>query len=123
MLPASNGSGAIGEVLSTPLIGTPLIGHTQTFLTIGCFESEDEADNCLKYIKTKFARAMLGARKKTQYNGKDKWKFVPQQDFSVKSDINWIKSINEIDDQLYRKYNLTEEEIEFIESNVRPMND
>ena len=124
ILSASNGSGTIGEaLLSTPLIGNPLIGHTETFLTIGCFDSEGEAANCLKYIKTKFARVMLGVLKITQYNSKETWGYVPQQNFSFNSDINWKKSINEIDTQLYRKYNLTEAEIEFIESNVRSMND
>ena len=124
ILSASNGSGAIGEaLLSTPLIGKPQIGHTQTFLTIGCFDSEDEALNCLRFIKTKFARVMLGALKITQHNSKETWRYVPQQNFCINSDIDWAKSINEIDVQLYRKYNLTEDEKEFIESNVKPMYD
>ena len=120
---ASNGPGEIGEALSTLLIGKPLIGHTDTFLTIGCFETENEALNCLKYIKTKFARVMLGVLKTTQSNAKQKWRYVPQQNFSVNSDIAWTKTINEIDNQLYRKYNLSDDEIDFIETNVRAMND
>ena len=73
IVPKSNGSGAIGEVSSTPLIGTPLIGEplvgvTQSFLTIGAFDTHTEAEACLKYIKTKFARTMLGLLKATQDN-------------------------------------------------------
>lgn len=125
-LPKSNGSGALGEVLSTPLIGQPLIGqpligHTQTFLSIGDFMFEDEAIACLKYIKTKFARTMLGILKVTQDNKKDTWKYVPLQDFTNNSDIDWTTSISEIDEQLYKKYCLSQEEIDFIETNVKEM--
>ena len=67
-VPAANGSGAIGEVLSTPLIGEPLIGHTQTFISLGSFETKNEAVSLFKYLKTKFARAMLGIKKTTQNN-------------------------------------------------------
>ena len=122
ILPKSNGSGAIGEVLSTPLIGQPLIGHTQTFISIGKFETEQEANNALKYVKTKFARTMLGVLKVTQDNKKDTWKYVPLQDFTQNSDIDWSRSIAEIDRQLYAKYHLTDEEITFIETKVREMN-
>lgn len=127
ILPAANGSGAIGEVLSTPLIGEPLIGepligHTQTFISIGNFKTYAEAEACFKYIKSKFARAMLGIKKVTQNNKtKETWSKVPMQDFTNKSDIDWSKSISEIDRQLYAKYNLSQEEIDFIEKNVKEM--
>lgn len=121
ILPKSNGSGAIGEVLSTPLIGEPLIGFTQTFLGIGCFSTENEAENCLKYIKTKFARTMLGTLKVTQHNNLPTWANVPMQDFTSDSDIDWSDSIRGIDLQLYRKYNLTPDEVKFIESHVKEM--
>lgn len=104
-----------------PLIGTPLIGHTDTFLSIGDFEYESEAESCLKYIKTKFARVMLGILKVTQDNTRGKWRFVPLQDFSASSDIDWSKSVSDIDSQLYSKYGLSDDEIEFIERNVKPM--
>jgi hypothetical protein len=121
LLPKSNGSGAIGEVLSTPLIGEPLIGHTQTFISIGNFDNEDEAVNCLKYVKTKFARFMLGILKNTQDNSKSTWAKVPLLDFTPSSDIDWSKSIPEIDQQLYEKYGLDAHEVEFIESKVKAM--
>lgn len=75
----------------------------------------------MKYLKTKFARALLGILKVTQDNKKAVWKYVPIQDFSLDSDIVWSKSISEIDQQLYKKYNLSNEEITFIEENVKPM--
>lgn len=121
LVPRSNGSGALGEVLSTPLIGEPLIGYTQTFIGIGAFDSYDEAEAALKYVKGRFARTMLGILKVTQDNNKATWNEVPMQDFTANSDIDWTKSIEDIDKQLYRKYNLSEEEIEFIETKVQAM--
>ena len=120
-LPTSNGSGAIGEVLSTPLIGEPLIGHTETFIGIGEFDNQEEAENLLKYIKTKFARTMLGTLKITQHNLASTWKNVPLQNFTNNSDIDWSQSIAQIDQQLYKKYGLSEKEIAFIEEKVREM--
>lgn len=76
-VPEANGTGAIGEVLSTPVIGVPVIGHTDTFLSIGKFASAEEASACLKYVKSKFARCLLGTLKATQHNPKDAWTNVP----------------------------------------------
>lgn len=120
-IPDSNGSGAIGEKLSTPLVGLPLVGNTQTFITLGAFDTRTEADNALKFVKTKFARALLGVLKVTQHNPPATWKYVPLQDFTANSDIDWSRSIAEIDLQLYKKYKLTAEEINFIEEKVRAM--
>lgn len=121
-IPAANGSGAIGEVLSTPLIGKPLIGHTATFISMGNFKNKLEAESLLKYLKTKFVRIMLGIKKTTQHNKtKDVWSKVPLQDFTKKSDIDWSKSISEIDKQLYKKYGLDKKEIDFIETQVKEM--
>lgn len=121
ILPKSNGSGTFGEVLSTPLIGEPLIGHTQTFISIGSFNDRLEAEHLLKYIKTKFARTLLGILKVTQDNKKAVWKYVPMQDFTESSDIDWSKTISEINEQLYKKYGLSNDEITFIESMVKEM--
>lgn len=125
-IPKANGTGAIGEVLSTPIVGEPIVGEpivgsTTTFLSVGKFNTQDEAENCMKYIKTKFARAMLGTLKVTQDNPRETWLNVPLQDFSSNSDIDWGKDIPEIDKQLYAKYKLSSEEIDFIEKNVRVM--
>ncbi len=121
ILPASNGSGAIGEVLSTPLIGEPLIGYTQSFIGIGSFDNLEQAEATLKYIKSKFFRTMLGVLKITQHNHKDTFKYVPLQDFTPDSDIDWSVSVADIDKQLYKKYGLSPEEIEFIETHVKEM--
>lgn len=126
LIPKANGSGAIGEVLSTPLVGTPLVGTpfvgaTDTFISIGCFDTQNEAENCLKYVKTKFSRAMLGTLKVTPVNARSTWKYVPLQDFTSASDIDWSQSVADIDKQLYRKYELTEDEIAFIEEKVKAM--
>ena len=120
-VPEANGTGAIGEVLSTPVIGVPVIGHTDTFLSIGKFASAEEASACLKYVKSKFARCLLGTLKATQHNPKDTWANVPMQDFTANSDIDWSKSVEEIDAQLYKKYHLSDDEIAFIESMIKPM--
>ena len=121
IVPRANGTGTLGEVLSSPIVLAPNEGYTQTFIGIGAFSTIDEAENTLKYIKTKFARAMLGILKIDQHNEKDTWKKVPLQNFTPESDIDWSVSIAEIDKQLYKKYNLTQEEIDFIESHVKEM--
>lgn len=120
-VPASNGSGALGEVVSTPLVGLPLVGCTQTFITVGAFDTRAEADACIAYIKTKFCRALLGILKVTQHNPPQTWSKVPLQDFTSASDIDWSLSIPEIDEKLYDKYGLTAAEHDFIESHVKAM--
>lgn len=64
---------------------------------------------------------MLSVLKVTQHNNKNTWKKVPNQSFTSESDIDWSRSISDIDQQLYKKYCLTEDEIEFIEKNVQAM--
>lgn len=119
-LPESNGAGAFDQ-FSSPIITIPGVGVTDTFISIGTFNNLIEAENLLKYIKSKFLRALLGVKKATQHNPKDTWEFVPLQDFTEKSDIDWNKSIKEIDEKLYEKYGLSREEIDFIESMIKPM--
>lgn len=121
IIPKSNGTGAIGEILSTPFIGEPMIGHTLTFLSIGSFNTRFEAEALLKYIKSRFARVLLGILKVTQDNPQSTWKYVPLQNFTESSDIDWSKSVDDIDQQLYRKYGLNDEEIAFIEEKVHRM--
>ena len=113
ILPASNGSGALGEVLSTPLVG-----YTQSFISFGAFDTRAEAEACLAYIKSKFARALLGTLKVTQHNHKGTWINVPLQDFTTALDIDWS---GDVDAQLYRKYGLDAAEIKFIETHVKEM--
>lgn len=118
MLPAANGTGAFGEPLSMPIVVEPCIGSTQTFTTIGKFQTRAEADGCLKYLKTRFARAMLGVLKVTHHNSRVVWQYVPMQDFT---EAIWGKSIAEIDEYLFRKYGLEDCEVAFLKENVREM--
>ena len=126
-IPKSDGAaGTVGKPIPARVSGTPIIaypgdGHTQTFMSIGCFKTFDEAENLFKYIKTKFARCLLGSLKVTQHNPPETWKYVPIQDFTPNSDIDWSKSIPEIDKQLYKKYDLSPEEMNFIETHVKEM--
>ena len=117
----ANGSGEFGETISEPVIEGPGVGATETFLSIGKFGSKGEAYAVKKYIQTKFARTLLSILKVTQNGNKPVWKMIPIQDFTSSSDIDWSKSIHEIDLQLYRKYGLSVEEIEFIETHVKEM--
>mgnify|MGYP002580035059 CR=1 FL=1 len=123
---ADGASGTIGNpvparIVGSSVLGYPQMGSTESFLSIGNFSTLVEAENLTKYIKTRFARATLGILKVTQDITPSKWKFVPLQDFTPNSDIDWSKSVHEIDLQLYRKYGLDEKEIEFIESHIKEM--
>lgn len=115
IMPGTNGTGKLGEKLGVPFIGCPNELYTQTYMSVGCFENKEYAINLMKYIKTKFMRIMLGTLKVTQNTAKDTWSNVPLMDFSKKGPINWDSSISEIDKQLFLYFNLTKDEIEFIE--------
>ena len=120
-LPKVNGIGEFGETFVDPTLGSPGEINTHTFMSIGSFLTKYEGESLLKYIKTKFARALLGVLKTTQHNSNACWKLVPLQDFTSTSDIDWSKSIPEIDRQLYAKYGLDEKESQFIETHVKEM--
>ncbi|EGO5824151.1 Eco57I restriction-modification methylase domain-containing protein [Enterococcus faecalis] len=120
-IPKSMGSGKFGESISEPLIGEPGTTSTPTYLRIGMFNSREEAENCCKFIKSKFCRALLGIRKITQDNPVPVWENIPLEDFSSNSDINWTRTISEIDQQLYRKYGFSQVEIDFVEEKVKAM--
>lgn len=94
---------------------------TFSYFIIGGYSSKNQADNLCSYLKTKFVRFLTLLSMSSINLSKDKFQFVPLQDFTNKSDINWNCSIEEIDKQLYKKYNLTSEEIKFIESMIKPM--
>ena len=107
----SYGCGEIGDIPATPVLATPGELCTETFIQIGPFDTENEAKNCYSYIKTKFFRALVGIRKQTQHATRTVYQFVPIQDFQV----SWT------DEKLYKKYGLNKEEIDFIESMIKPM--
>lgn len=120
-LPKASGVGEFGEALAPAIIAMPGVGHTETFFSIGNFSTLQEAENLLKYLKSRFARALLSILKKTQMITPSNFKFIPLQDFTSNSDINWSASIRDIDQQLYKKYGLSQQEIDFIESHVKEM--
>lgn len=121
IIPEASGNGQFGEKLTPGDIAEPNVAFLQTFVGMGAFEYKEEAINISTYIKTKFARTLLGVLKITQHCSPNVWKYVPLQDFTPNSDIDWSKSIPEIDKQLYKKYNLSDEEISFIETHVKEM--
>ena len=98
-------------VLGKPFIGEPKTCCTETYLLIGPYTSKKEAENVVSYIKTKFFRFLVLFKKNTQNAARGVYSFVPLQDFSE----SWT------DEKLYKKYGLTEDEIAFIESMIRPM--
>ena len=107
--------------MSSPIVVEPNVGYTQSFIGIGAVKNIEEAEAILKYIKTRFVRALLGILKRTQDNPPERWKYVPLQDFTSSSDIDWSKSIAEIDEQLFVKYGLDDEEKNFIRTKVKEM--
>ena len=120
-VPKAYGAGAIGEVIPTPILGTPIQISTETYLRIGKFKTQEEAEAMLKYLKSKFFRALVGILKITQDAPNRVYSFVPIQNFTNNSDIDWSQSIARIDQQLYKKYGLSEKEIAFIEEKVKEM--
>ena len=99
------------RVLSSLRIIKPNEICSQSYFVGNVFKTQDEAVNCMEYLKTKFVRFLLQQLITGQHLSADKFRFVPLQDFTCL----WT------DDKLYKKYNLTEEEIIFIESMIKPM--
>lgn len=123
---ADGAAGQIGNPVPARIIGKPLVVKpktlcTETFLEIGPFSTENEADNAAKYIRTKFFRTLVGIQKQTQHTTAKVYRFVPLQDFTENSDIKWNEPIDSIDKQLFIKYKLSKEEIDFIEKNIQEM--
>lgn len=99
------------SIVSQPIVSEPNSVCTETYLVIKDVDSRIEAENLVSYIKTRFFRFMMSLVKNTQNISKASYTFVPLQDFSHP----WT------DEMLYRKYNLSSDEIAFIESMIRPM--
>lgn len=112
-IPEASGDGNMEDVVLKPIIGEPLSISTETYIMNGPYNSKSEAENASTYIKTKFFHFMLGLKKITQHTTIKVYQLVPLQDFSHP----WT------DKMLYEKYKLTDEEIAFIESMIKPMED
>lgn len=122
----NGGAGTLFDDKQVAIIGRSFVGAPNSIcsgalISIGAFESKIEAENLKTYMATKYLRFMVGLMKSSQALYQNVYQYVPLQDFTANSDIDWSKSIPEIDQQLYAKYNLTEEEISFIESMIKPM--
>jgi hypothetical protein len=94
---------------------------TETYIILGCFKTEDQADVYAKCIKTKFTRFLVLQTLSSMHITQVNFQFVPLQDFTANSDIDWSQSVADIDRQLYEKYHLIDKEIAFIESMIKPM--
>ena len=121
LMPNASGNGEFGEKLTIGVVAEPGVAFSQSFNAFGCFDEKQPSLNLEKYIKTRFTRGLLGVLKITQHLSAPKWKYVPLQDFTKNSDIDWTQSVREIDQQLYKKYGLSVEEINFIETHVKEM--
>jgi len=117
-IPGAAGSGNDSYILGKPEYAPPNSVCSQSYL-FAAFETKEEAENFIKYLRTKFLRFLVSAYKITQGAPSKVYRFVPIQDFLGDQDVDWDKSICDIDRQLYNKYNLTEEEIEYIESKIK----
>lgn len=115
------GKGLKGERVPKPRIIGPNEIVTGSLLMIGKSENRGYCENVAKYMQTKIFSLLVSLRKSTHNATKEAYKFVPMQDFTENSDIDWNLSVSEIDKQLYKKYNLTQEEIDYIERTIKPM--
>ncbi|MGF2144883.1 Eco57I restriction-modification methylase domain-containing protein [Vagococcus fluvialis] len=116
------GTDANDDNLNTIVI-EPYSICTETYILFGInlISDEKSAENLAKYLKTKFSRFLNSLAKITQHGTSKTYIFVPVQNFSSDSDINWSQGIEEIDQQLYRKYGLNDNEIKFVESKIKLM--
>ena len=104
-------------------IGEPNTFCTESYLVIGGNQklTESQCRNICKYFKTRFARFLHSMAKSSQDATSKTYVFIPVQNFTDNSDIDWNKTIPEIDCQLYVKYHLSDDEIAFIEKMIKPM--
>ena len=109
------------KVLSSLDILPPKTICNETYFVIDSFEHENEAYALVSYMKSRFARFLVAQVAATQQLNKDKFKFVPLQDFSSNTPIDWTKNVGEIDEQLFAYYGLTEAEQTFIKSTIKEM--
>ena len=94
---------------------------TESYIVVASFKERNEAENCLKYLKTKFFRILCQETIVSPDVSARTFDLVPLQNFTFSSDIDWSKSISDISQQLYNKYNISSEEITFIEKLIKPM--
>ena len=126
MSKANGAAGILGGKEQVSILGKPYLGSkgticTDSLIPIGEFDNEIEMNNLYKYLQTKFLRFMVGVLKSSQNIYQIVYKFVPIQDFTEESYIDWSKPIADIDEQLFDKYNFSEEEREHIKKSIKDM--
>ena len=94
---------------------------TETYLVVDAFDTVEEALALRKYLCTRFARFLISLLAATQHLSKDKFSYVPVQDFASNDDIDWRQQVNAIDRQLYQKYGFDDNDVQFIEQTIKPM--
>lgn len=109
------------QIINMPILAEMNSACSETYIVIGPFGNKAICRSVIAYIKSKFFRFMVLLKKNTQHATKTVYQLVPTQDFTENSDIDWSKSVAQIDQQLYKKYNLSDQEIAFIESMIKPM--
>lgn len=109
------------NVINKPFILKPNQVYSMSYIVISIQDSMNEIIKALKYAKTKFTRFLIRTTLSGIYITNKSHIFVPYENFALNSDIDWLQSISEIDQQLYKKYNLTQEEIDYIEKTIKTM--
>ncbi len=120
------GEGFPHQILGVPFYGEPNSVCSETYLAIGYDQikhklSKKECENIVSYIKTRFFRFMVYVKKRTQHAVAAVYQFVPLQDFTEKSDIDWSRPVEDINQQIYDKYRLSKPERDFIDKMIKPM--
>lgn len=121
LIPKAWGVGNITNDRIKPFVVDKNTCCTETYLVVSPTDSVEILTNICKYMESKFFHTMVFGIKNTQNSMQNDYSLVPLQNFTPSSDIDWSKSVAEIDQQLYAKYGLTNEEITFIESMIKPM--
>lgn len=120
-MPRNWGTGKLQDSTYKTYLAKPYEICTETFVQVYPFSSVTERDNCNIYMSTKFFRIMVSIKKQDQGAGREVYSNVPLQNFSSTSDIDWSKPVSDVDFQLYQKYGLDNEDIQFIEDNIKKM--
>lgn len=115
---SSGDPGKDRRVIGRPYIGEPYSCCTDSLIPIGKFNNIDEVINLQSYLKTRFVRFMISILKVSQNVSQNVYQFVPMQNFKNNSDINWGTGLDDLDEQLYKKYNFTDEQINWIMNKV-----
>ena len=116
-----------GVIINKPFVGGKDSLCSRSFVPvynqngISALNTDNDCINAVKYLMTKFARFLISCGRSAIAANREAYRFIPLQDFTSNSDIDWSQSIADIDQQLYKKYNLTEEEIAYIEQTIKPM--